>query len=297
MKILITGGSGLLGQYLNCELYTDNEILTLYNENEGNCREFNSLKSDLSDIINLEKIFSEFKPDVVIHSAAISRPEQCDALPEEYVRNVNIVLTENFAELCLKYNSKLIFTSTDLVYDGDQGRMLTEESILNPVSFYAATKVESEESIKKIFDNYIILRTSLLYGMGMNHSVNNFHIMYNNFVENKRSKLFYDQFRTPLSLKNAAEIISELITKDIKNVVLNFGGRERVSRVEIAEITCDVCNFDRSLIEKVSMYEVENLHKVADVSLNTDKLQSFGIKQKSIEESVSEIVRKLKVKS
>jgi len=290
MNILITGGSGLLGQYLNIILSKENNILTLYNENTGNCNEFNSKKISLTGYSELNNLFSEFKPDAVIHTAAISRPELCDELPKEFVIDVNINSTIYLAELCEKYNSKLIFTSTDLVYDGNQGLMLKEDALLNPVSFYAETKIKSEEEIKKVFNNYIILRTSLLYGMGINHSVNNFHNMLLNFQENKKVKLFFDQYRTPLSLNNAAEIINDLLKLNLKNITINFGGRERVSRVELGEILCRTGKFENILIEKTSMYDIPNLHKVRDVSMNTDLLQSYGIRQNTIEEEIGRIM-------
>ncbi|MEO8664615.1 MAG: sugar nucleotide-binding protein [Ignavibacteria bacterium] len=290
MKILITGGSGLLGQYLNRALSRDSEILTLYNSNIGNCGKYNSLKTDLTDFTSLKKIFSSFMPDLVIHTAAISRPETCDELPEEFVLSVNLYSTIELAKLCDQYNAKLIYTSTDLVYAGNQGAMLKEDAHLDPVSLYADTKLKSENEIQKIFDNYIILRTSLLYGMGLNHSMNNFHSMYNNFKNNKPAKLFYDQYRTPLSLSDASELIRGIVKEDIKEIIINFGGRERVSRTELGEMLCEIGKFDRSLIEKISMYDIPKLHKVADVSMNTGLLQALGFFQKSIEESINEIL-------
>lgn len=292
MKILITGGSGLLGQYLNSKLSKEYDILTLYNSNEGNCNKYNSLKINLTDFYELKKIFISFNPDIVLHTAAISRPELCDALPENFVIDVNVNSTDLLAGLCESTGSKLIFTSTDLVYDGSRGQMLNEDAALKPVSLYAETKVRSEDIIKKKFENYIILRTSLLYGIGLNHSTNNFHVMYNNFLQNKKTKLFYDQFRTPLSLNDASRLIELLLKTDVKNITLNFGGRERVSRVELGEILCNVGKFDKSLIEKISMHEIPALHKVADVSMDTSLLQSFGLKPKSIEESISLIVNR-----
>jgi dTDP-4-dehydrorhamnose reductase len=290
MKILITGGSGLLGQYLNVALSKENEILTLYNSNEGNCKNYSSEKLALTDYKKLSDIFNFFRPDIVVHTAAISRPELCDKLPRNFVLNVNVNSTKEISRLCEKYEAKMIFTSTDLVYDGDSGLMLTEESKINPISLYAETKLQSEAEIKDTFDNYIILRTSLLYGIGLNHSVNNFHNMYFNFRSNKKVKLFYDQFRTPLALADAAELISRLIRLNIKNITLNFGGRERVSRTELGEMLCDICNFDRNLIERISMAEVPTLHKVSDVSMNTNKLQALGLNQKSIQESIAEMM-------
>ncbi len=293
MKILITGGSGLLGQYLNVKLSGDNEILSLYNKNPGNCKNYASKEIDLSNKEKLDEIFITFNPDVVIHTAAISRPELCDSLPSEYVKEININATEHLAELCARYNSKLIFTSTDLVYDGDSGGMMSEEDLVNPVSFYAETKIMSEDIIRNTFDNFIILRTSLLFGMGMNHSLNNFHNMILSFRKNKKVKLFYDQFRTPLSLIDASEIISQLLNNNIRNITINFGGMERISRTELGEIVCRAGGFDTSLIERTSMYDIPDLHKVADVSMNTDKLNSLVIKRNSPEESVTQILKDL----
>ncbi len=293
MKILITGGSGLLGQYLNIRLSEENEILTLYNSNTGNCKDYNSHKTDFADRKGLDEIFISFRPDAVIHTAAVSRPELCDRLRRDFVTEVNINSTEHIARLCEMNNSKLLFTSTDLVYDGDAGGMMREEDKLNPASFYAETKLKSEDIIRDIFDNYIILRTSLLFGMGLNHSVNNFHNMILNFRENKRVKLFHDQYRTPMSLNDVSEIIYELVNTDLKGVTLNFGGMERISRTEVGEIVCRTGGFDTSLIESISMSDIPDLIKVADVSMNTNKLGSLGIKRTSIEESVKKILNDL----
>lgn len=294
MKILITGGSGLLGQYLNVRLSEHNDILTLYNNNTGNCKDYNSKEIDLADKKRLGELFKSYRPDNVIHTAAISRPELCDALPRDLVTEVNINSTEYLAGLCQMHNSRLIFTSTDLVYDGDSGGMMSETDPVNPVSFYAETKIVSEDILRNTFDNFIILRTSLLFGMGMNHSVNNFHNMVLNFRNKKKVKLFQDQYRTPLSLEDSAEIISGLLNTDIRNVTLNFGGMERVSRAELGEIVCSIGGYDTELIERTSMYDIPDLHKVADVSMNTDKLNSLGVKRNSIEESVVKILKVLK---
>lgn len=290
MKILLTGGSGLLGQYLNIWLSEHYELVTIYNSNPGNSKLFNSIKADISDQSNLNNIIQTIKPDLIIHTAAISRPELCDKLPAEYVNEVNIKAVSTISQNCEKLKIKLIFMSTDLVYDGSRGSYLTEKAALHPLSLYAETKYKSEKVIREIFDNFIILRTALLYGMGLNHSENNFQIMLNNFKNNIPANLFYDQYRTPLSLKDAARLIKMLTEIDIKSEVINFGGLQRVSRTELAEIVCEIGKFDKSLINRISMNEVKNLHKVADVSMNTSKLNSYGLMQNSIEDSVKDIL-------
>jgi dTDP-4-dehydrorhamnose reductase len=291
MKILITGGSGLLGYFLNTRLSQENEILTVYNNKASNCNGFNSVKLDIGDTHNIKEVFSAFSPGVVIHSAAYSRPEICARLTKEEVYRINVTATAEISKLCGKYKSSLVFTSTDLVYDGNRGGMLKENAIINPVSLYAESKFEAEKVIKNVFDNYIILRTSLLYGIGLDDSVNNFHKMFNNFKNGKPSKLFTDQFRTPLSVINAAEIIEQIVNSEVRGETFNFGGKERVSRAELGDVLCTCAGFDKALIEKISLNDIPDILQVRDVSLNTDKLNSFGFNQKSIEESIRQILK------
>ena len=194
--------------------------------------------------------------------------------------NINVNSTKNTAELCEKYKSKLIYTSTDLVYAGYRGSMLVEEGKLIPISIYAETKLMGEVKIQDTFDNYIILRTALMYGFGLNHSNCHFHEMYNNLKQGKSVKLFTNQFRTPLALHDAARMIKELIQKDIKKEIINFGGPERISRFQFGEKLCEIASFDKNLLTPISMNDIPDMPQVADVSMNTGKLQSYEIKQK-----------------
>lgn len=297
MKILITGGGGLLGQYLNIELSAAYDVFSLYHNNIGNCKEFTSEKADITDYQQLKKLFIDFLPDAVIHNAAVSNPQMASKMNSKVVYAINVDSTKNIAELCKNNNAKLIYTSTDLVYAGYRGSMLKEDAKLIPISLYAETKLMGEVKIQEIFDNYLILRVALLYGFGLNpayrqagNAKNNFHEMYDNLKNNKRVKLFYDQYRTPISLKEIARVINQLCGTDIKNEIINTGGKERVSRVELGEILCEEAGFDKTLIDKISMNELKDIPMAADVSMNIDKLQSYGIKLKSIEESIKEIL-------
>jgi dTDP-4-dehydrorhamnose reductase len=292
MRILITGGSGLLGQYLNIVLSQKNEILTLYNSNKGNCGRFNSLKCNLRYAGKVSGIFARFHPDAVVHTACYSRPEICAKLPKEEVYAVNVLATENIARLCNENNTRLIYTSTDLVYKSSETGMVTEKSELNPLTLYAQTKLEGEDAVRKYSDNYIILRTALLIGFGLEHSRNNFHLTYENLQKGKEVRLFKDQFRTPLSLPEASDFIGKLITSEAKNEIINFGGAERVSRFEIGKAICDECGFDNSLIKEISCCDVAGVPQVPDVSMNTGKLQSLGLIQKSLRENINLICNK-----
>lgn len=294
MKIFITGGSGMLGQYLNIELSKRHQILTQYQSNIGNCAQFNNVKSSITDYRKLDEVFSTFKPEAVIHTAAVSNPEKADKLSADVVYNINVNATAKLAELCSRCNSKLVYLSTDLVYAGYRGSMLREDDKLIPISLYAETKLMGEIKIQQTFGNYIILREALLIGFGLNHSRNNFHLMFEKLAKGEPVILFTDQFRTPLALHDAARMIGELLEKNIDGEVLNLGGEERFSRYELGEILCEEAGFDKNLLNKKTMEEAGFTYKVADVSMSTEKLQSYGIKSKNCRDSIKEILSGVK---
>ncbi len=290
MKILITGGSGLLGQYLNVVLSNNHKILTLYNTNLGNCGYFNTQKINLLDHKQLCNIFNNFNPDIVIHTAAISHPILPKGVSSKDVFDINVATTKHIAELCEKFKAKLIYTSTDLVYAGYRGSMLKEDAKLDPVSLYAETKLMGEIKIQETFNNFIILRMALLFGFGLWHSKNHYQQMYMDLKNGKQVKLFEDQYRTPISLRETARIFYELLDKNITSEIINLGGIERISRYEFGERLCEMTNFDKALLVKIRMDDVPSLPKVEDVSMDTTKLQSFGIKQRNIEEMIYELL-------
>jgi len=290
MRILITGGSGLLGRYLDLELSKTNQVLSTYNASQENSDKLNFRQVDIRNRDKLNELFDSFRPEVVIHTAALTNPILSSDIDSKVVYDINVASTKEIAELCDKYSAKLIYTSTDLVYAGYRGSMLEENSKLIPVSLYAETKLMGEIKIQETFDNYLILRIALLYGFGLGKKRNHFEEMHNNLKAGNTVKLFYDQYRTPLSLPEAARIINELCNKNIKSEIVNVGGKERVNRVEIGEVLCNIAGYNKNLIQKISVKEIPDYPAVEDVSMNTNKLQSLGIKQKSVQKSIKEIL-------
>jgi dTDP-4-dehydrorhamnose reductase len=289
MKILITGGSGLLGEYLNRQLTVSHTILTVYNNTAGLCSNYNSVKADITDAGRMKDIFTSFAPEVVIHTAAVSNQQKASSMPSKEVFRINVRATQNIAELCDLHKAKLIYTSTDLVYAGYRGSYLKEDAKLIPVSLYAETKLMGEQKITGTFENYIILRTALLFGFGLNQSKNHFHDMYLRLQKGEKARLFTDQYRSPLSLYEAARIIGKLAEAPVYNEIINFGGPEKLSRYDMGLLLCKEAGLNSGLIEAITMADIPGLVQVADVSMDISKLVSYGINLQNYESAVREI--------
>lgn len=143
MRILLTGGSGLLGG----ELRKRDPDLVAPSRDE----------LDVTDRDAVARYISELQPDLVLHAAAITNNRDIEACPDEAL-DVNIVGTTNIARACLGTRIRLVYLSTDYVYPGDQGNYSESDTLL-PSNLYAWTKLAGEAAVRAV-PNHLIIRTS-----------------------------------------------------------------------------------------------------------------------------------------
>jgi len=120
-----------LGQYLNISLSKNFEILTMFHKLPGNAKEFHSVQGDIGDFNFLKKTLLDFRPNVIIHNAAISNSTLADEAGRKKTLRINVEATRAIADLSEELNARLIFSSTDLVYAESGGKLLTEDAPLN----------------------------------------------------------------------------------------------------------------------------------------------------------------------
>ena len=277
MNILITGASGFLGWHAASSLAGTHNVFAIAHRNSPVIEGVQWIPHDLRDPRGVDRIFEEVHPDIVFHAAAMTSVKECDRNRREAMR-VNVKATERIAELCERGGVYLIYASTDLVFDGRRGNY-SEDDAANPVSFYARTKRVGEEVVQSYSSNYTIVRFALLYGPPSPHSSSFLGWMHDGFSKKQPVTLFTDQFRTPLYVKDAVKIVQKLIERrgqppQIK--LIHAGGPERLSRVNIGRVYCEVFGFDASLIKEIRMAEKgEVVNDAADVSLAIDKAVTF----------------------
>lgn len=147
--ILLTGGSGTLGK----------ELLKLL-DNKYKIYAPSSSELDIKDFISCKEWFEIYRPNLVIHAAAYT---DVKASEENYIKsiNTNIVGTCNIINCCDSHNTKLVYISTDYVFDGKKGNYLIHDSI-NPLTKYAKSKAAGELAVR-MYPNSLVIRTSF-YG-------------------------------------------------------------------------------------------------------------------------------------
>ncbi|OON90655.1 MAG: spore coat protein [Candidatus Epulonipiscium fishelsonii] len=154
LKILLTGGEGFFGTRFKKFYQHQYEILAL-DKNE----------LDITNNADVDKAFQIFKPNYVIHAAAIALTDFCNKHPE-IAYKVNVEGALNIANACKKYNSKLVFISTEQVFNGNlEAGPYNELHTANPDTMYGKNKLEAEKLIKEILTELWIVRFTWQFGI------------------------------------------------------------------------------------------------------------------------------------
>ena len=158
-KILITGVTGFLGKKLMKLLpELGFEVIGTASEATGKI-----IKMDVTDAKEVIEVISREKPSAVIHAAAITKVDWCEDHKEETFR-VNVDGTRNVSEACKDVGAKMVFVSTDYVFDGTKKGKYVETDARNPIGVYAQSKYEGEKAVEQAIENHIIARVSVIYG-------------------------------------------------------------------------------------------------------------------------------------
>jgi dTDP-4-dehydrorhamnose reductase len=270
-QVLVTGANGLLGIKIVEKLQKEYLVTPTHR-----CTPFqaNSLKLDVTEKRETDKIITKIKPAVIIHTAAETNVDLCEKEPT-YAHKVNARGTMNVAKSSQKVGAKVIYISTDYVFDGNKGNYC-EADETGPTNVYGFTKLQGEHEVAEHCKNYLILRSSVNFGLHPNRQ-NFFTWVLTSLGHGEKIRVVKDHFNTPTSTENLAEVIREAIEKDIAGLY-HASGTERISRYEFALKIADKLRLPKNLIQPVAMKELKNLgiwiaNRPSDSSLNTKKIQ------------------------
>ena len=203
---------------------------------------------DISNAEEVERIVSAAKPDVVIHTAAMTNVDQCETDREGCWRT-NVDAVQNIVRSCEQNNVRLIHVSTDFIFDGSHGP-LDENENPSPVNYYGESKLAAEELIKKSKVQWAILRTVLVYGITKDMSRSNIVLWVKNSLEaGKTIQVVNDQFRTPTLAEDLAQGCY-LAAKHKATGIYNISGKDFLSPYDIAIHTARFFDLDDTLIKK-----------------------------------------------
>lgn len=274
-KLLLTGYGGFAAGsiILHAKKHWDIHALSIVKPEERRDG-FASYQFDLQDTRRLQSVFTSVAPDVVIHTAALADIDYCQTHPAD-AEAINVGVTQELARLCGNAGVRMIFCSTDSVFDGIKGYYV-EEDAPNPVNFYAETKVRAEQAIQTVADNAVIVRLSLVMGLPVLGAGNSFLAKMVSSLEAGQDVFFPEnEIRTPLDVITLGRAFLELASLEYRGI-LHLAGCTRLNRYEMARQTALRLGFSPKLVRPTNSNAMSGrAQRPDDASLNNSRVKTL----------------------
>ena len=254
MNVLVTGANGFLGYYLIQRLLEKD--LDVIATGKGACRlpftnhrRFVYAEMDFTDPYSVHDVFHKYRPGIVIHGGAITKPDECE-LNQWQAYLVNVEGTVTVLLNAAENKSYFIFLSTDFIFDGEKG-MYKEMDTPNPVNYYGRTKLEAEDVVKEYEYDWAIVRTVLVYGKPILSRSNILTVVKEKLEKGESYNVLDDQVRTPTYVEDLAAGIIQIMEKRAKGV-FHLSGKDVMTPYQMACKTADYLGLDKKLIRRVT---------------------------------------------
>jgi dTDP-4-dehydrorhamnose reductase len=282
-KLLVTGASGFLGWNI-CQVAKQQwDVCGTYLSHSLDIPGVTLLKVDLTDFQEIKRIFTEIKPAAIIHTAAISSPNFCQTHPETS-HPINVTASWNIAGLCADYTIPCAFTSTDLVFNGENPPYRETDSVC-PVNFYGEQKVMAESGMLERYPLTAVCRMPLMFGMAPPTASSFMQPFIQTLREGKELSLFTDEFRTPVSGTTAARGL--LLALEKVQGRIHLGGKERVSRYDFGSLLVEVLQLPAENLKECRQRDVKMAApRPVDVSLDSSMAFALGYTPLSLREEL-----------
>lgn len=225
----------------------------------------------------------DLRVDVIINTAALTNVDRCE-VEREQAWKTNVVIVERLARYCLLNTIKLVQCSTDNVFDGQDGPY-DEKAGTHPVNYYGRTKLAAENLCRATEIESLIVRTMWLYGSTTRLA----------FVEwlvaemkaGKAVKVAYDEVGNPTHYEDLAWGIIAAIERNVRGT-LHLAGRERMTRLEMAQLITDRLKLDATLLVPVTSAELQRAAKrpLNSGLISTRAVSDVGYQARSLGECI-----------
>lgn len=271
-RLLVTGMSGFLGWHLAQIADPAWEWWGTYQNRVVRLPGVSTLPADLTDFVALQHLLQQVRPAAVLHLAAQSKPNRCQTEPAA-AHAINVTASLNLAGLCADAGIPLVFTSTDLVFDG-LNPPYREDDPVCPVNLYGEQKVLAEQGILERHPTATICRMPLMFGAAIAPS------FLQDFLKTLRAgeelRLFTDEFRTPVSGRDAVRGLLLALEQRVQGR-LHLGGQQRLSRYEFGCEMVKAFELSEVKLRPTRQAEVSMLaRRSPDVSLDSSRAFALG---------------------
>lgn len=242
MNLLITGSRGMLGTDL-VKIFAATHHIMATDIQEMDVRDKNAILATAS----------QFKPDIIVHLAAMTHVDDCERRPDEAF-HTNTVGTQNVALVCQKLDIPMVYISTISVFDGAKPEPYLEYDLPNPQSFYAKSKYQGELLVKSLLQKYYIVRAGWMFGGGKEDKK-----FVAKIIELASSsstlKAVNDKMGSPVYTVDFAKAVHNIMLSEQYGVYHAVNSGNPASRFEVAQAILEFANIINCKLLPVSSAE------------------------------------------
>lgn len=271
MRLLITGGNGLLGSNLIRHFTVEPawEVVATSLSRPAELPPVDIIFGDLADPTFVRRLVDETKPDMVINTVALVDIDKCENDPD-LAKRVNVATSENLAKAISGTDGRLIHISTDHLFGGDRS-FYTEDDRPAPVNNYGRTKLEAETVCLQGHPNTVIVRTNFYGWSPPAHKSTFGEWLYDSLKQKQQINLFTNYYFTPIDIGHLAQAI-EVVAKSDFVGILNIAGSQRCSKYEFGAAMAKVFDFDLASVTPSELdLDSFTVSRQPDLSLDTTK--------------------------
>ena len=271
-RLLITGGSGFVGGHLLGQARKDWEVHATYESRPFQFSSVTTIPLSLGNPYQIGRVLEQIRPHVLIHAAAKGDLELCEKDPAAAFR-INAEATRILSRLCAAHSCRLVYVSTDMVFDGREGNY-SESGPANPINVYGRSKLDGEMQVLSECPQAAVARSALIYGKPVTGSNSFSEKILVQVYSGKTCPLYTDQIRSPILVDDLACALLELAGNDFQGII-HLGGRDSVVRFTFGTALAEVAHFEKSLLKPVRMDDVPTeAPRPRDSSLDTGMARS-----------------------
>lgn len=256
-RVLVTGGNGLLGtKTVELLLAEGRQPISASLEPESLNRflgAFPYFPLDITDAAAVRNLLARLRPEAVIHTAAFTAVDACET-QRDLSRRVNVEGTANVAAACREIDARLVHLSTEYVFDGESGPY-TEEDLPRPISHYGLTKLESEKSVRERCSDWVIGRTTVLFGRAPNVRPSFVAWLVDKLSRGERIRVVDDQIGSPTLADSLARMLVGLLDSD-RGGIYNTVGDSILDRHAFAVMAARLFGLEPALIDRIKTPEL-----------------------------------------
>jgi len=285
-KILLTGGNGFFCTRFAAEYKNTYDIL---------CASSSML--DVTDESMVTETIKNFNPDYVIHAAAVASTEFCDKNPEMAYK-INVTGSLNVAKACREVNAKMIFLSSEQVFNGNvMPGPYTEETTPSPNTIYGRTKFEAETLLKGVLSELWILRFTWLFGVPERNCGMSSNILWDtiaSILKGEKIKVTPNEYRGLTYVHEVVDQFPKIF--DIPYGTYHVGSHNNLNRYDICSLILKEIGLEYRIPELLEMDLEKYKDNTRDIRLCTDKIKSHNLKFLDSTDGIKKCLKEFKLK-